>query len=276
MIDKNYIDYVESLDLQQLEEMLKRINKDKFRDEYDLVKSTIYKLNGVVLEEPADGQKDALTNDSHETDDNKNFWERDSVAQQQTSQNDSFYGSSGRRIGAYILDSLLLGVTALLITRPFIRDLWKGVESGFLDLAVLSNFLMISLLLNIAGELYHILTTKFYGRSVGKRVMDIKIVDKNSMELLSLFGAVKRRGVFVISIFMGYLVNYTKFFLDHHSEMIPFQIDTIASFQAPIGLEALSSILSFVSFISFVLILARDDKRGIHDFIGQSIVIYER
>ena len=144
------------------------------------------------------------------------------------------------RLGAFILDSIILRVTFELITLPW-REKFEVLQKGFdptvmqmsqekmMELGLLSmTYLSIYLAVSIS---YYVLMNGRFGATVGKLVVGAKIVNEDGSRL-----------------------GYTRALIRYVGEWA-----------------------SFVTLgIGYVMIGFRNDKRGLHDLIARTRVIYRR
>lgn len=102
------------------------------------------------------------------------------------------------------------------------------------------------------------------GQTIGKKLMKIKVVDNNTEENISLVNSLIR----LIPMYYIYIGG-----------LIPLIIDSILVFiVGENSFMTASLIVSYifliVSIVSFVFILVRKDKKGLHDILSNSKVIY--
>lgn len=102
------------------------------------------------------------------------------------------------------------------------------------------------------------------GQTIGKKLMKIKVVDNNTEENISLVNSLIR----LIPMYYIYIGG-----------LLPLIINSILVFiGGKNSFMTVSLIVSYifliVSIVSFVFILVRKDKRGLHDILSNSKVIY--
>ncbi len=132
--------------------------------------------------------------------------------------------SFGQRLAAAFVDGLLLGLLALAVVR--------------LPLGLTAQ----RALLTAAGALYLILTTALTGRTLGKRLLGLRVVDITTGELCSLRAATLRW-------------------------LVP-AAPALVSYVSPV----IASYTAWFSFVVFVPILRSPQHRGVHDLVAGTIV----
>ena len=108
---------------------------------------------------------------------------------------------TGRRIVATLVDGFLFGCLSSLFTRVFG---WERAESGF-DLTRLDN--SGSAALFVVVLLYYILLEGFTGRTLGKLVTGIRVVDAVTGDRPGPWAATVRTLLRLIDGLLGYLVG---------------------------------------------------------------------
>lgn len=132
--------------------------------------------------------------------------------------------SFGQRLLAMVVDVLLLLVFAFLLVQV---PIGLGVQRS---------------IMTVAAAAYIVLSTVLTGRTVGKRVVGLRIVDVATGRLPDLRAAVLRWAVPALPLFVGWVSP------------------TVASY------------VSWFSFAVFVPILKGPQHRGIHDLVAGTIV----
>ncbi len=112
------------------------------------------------------------------------------------------------RLVAFIIDSIIIGLGALIIRVP----LWIisfFVTDAFWNQAILFNFSALSILLYLLSVLYFVFLTYSTGSTLGKKVMNIRVVSV-AEEDLSLWQVMYRetvgRYLSTVITFLGYLL----------------------------------------------------------------------
>ncbi len=173
---------------------------------------------------------------------------------------------SGERIVAAIIDSIILSVvtaipTAIYLFKDGLNGL-EGVLNSMVDTTSIfgidSTFLLISGIAGFAlGFLYFVyIPYKWNGQTLGKKIMSIKAIDE--------FGnnpSLWKHTLRAIQVWDTYIALV----------FLPVMIFSSDIYTLVIGI--LSYVVSFLVFISFVLLLVKDDGRGIHDSIAGTYVV---
>lgn len=109
---------------------------------------------------------------------------------------------TGRRVVATIIDGILFGVLNSILAAAF--GLRKA-SSGF-DLTRLS--IQGSLWLLAAVVLYYVLLEGFFGRTIGKMITGIRVVDAETGGRPGILSAISRTMLRIIDGLFGYLVGF--------------------------------------------------------------------
>jgi len=91
------------------------------------------------------------------------------------------YANYGKRVGAYLIDSLILAVICLIIYVPTLGIVISSMQSSGAmqsDIDAAATCLALPLLL-LAEIFYFIRPTAKSGQTLGKRMVGIRVVDKN-------------------------------------------------------------------------------------------------
>lgn len=112
------------------------------------------------------------------------------------------------RLVAFIIDSIIIGLGALIIRVPLgIISLF--VTDAFWNQAILFNFTGLNILLYLLSVLYFVFLTYSTGSTLGKKVMNIRVVSVTEEEL-SLWQVMYRetvgRYLSTVITFLGYLL----------------------------------------------------------------------
>ncbi len=132
------------------------------------------------------------------------------------------------RLSAYLIDLILIGAVLLIFGIPvfFIR---LGNPELFLFRPILFQFNLYDIFSYLAGAAYFIMLTYYSGSTVGKRVMNLKVVSTDDAPLT----------------FLNVLYR-----------------------------ETIGRYLSSLLFIGYFMIGASSEKRGLHDVLCNTKVIY--
>lgn len=132
------------------------------------------------------------------------------------------------RLAAYLIDMLLVGTMLLIVKIPmfFVR---LSHPDNFLTGALLFRFSLLDILLYLAASAYFVILTYQTGATVGKRLMNLRVVSVNG-EPLTLLNVLYR--------------------------------------------ETIGRYLSSLLFVGYILVGLNNEKRGLHDMICDTKVIY--
>lgn len=188
-----------------------------------------------------------------------------------------------KRLLAFIIDMIILGIASSILTFPFATDNYKKlteestqVLEDYFDKKItpeiyisrssdisfdLSKEMGLKTIITIGIYILYFIVYQFYnnGKTIGKKFMRIKIVSGNEKELSMNQIAVRSliiNSILVDLITLAITIFGTKdvYFL---TSMIMQVIDMI------------------LMFIIVIMVLSRKDKRGLHDIITNTKVINE-
>mgnify|MGYP004481038631 FL=1 len=187
------------------------------------------------------------------------------------------------RIGAYLIDAILIGVIASLICTTIpnkTEDLTKEMEElsekmtqneitaqeyfeGYKELIykqqksnVLENTVNVILTLGY----FVVFQYMNKGQTIGKKLLKIKVVDKDTEKPTTVLKGLLR-SIFTLSIASATLNILFIFIFNKDSYIIGYLITTMIE-------------LLFV-FITIIFIVYRKDRRGLHDIMANTKVIRE-
>ncbi len=86
------------------------------------------------------------------------------------------------RLVAYTLDVLIVGVGVTVVKAPF----WIGsliLQSPFWSRDILFQYSLVDIIGYLCGVIYFILMTYYSGNTLGKRVMNLRVVSRNSNQM---------------------------------------------------------------------------------------------
>ncbi len=132
------------------------------------------------------------------------------------------------RLTAYLIDSLLIGAALLIVRIPMFFVQMANPELFFLK-PLLFRFSLYDIVMYLAASAYFILLTYYTGSTVGKRLMNLKVVSGDDAPL-TLLNVLYR--------------------------------------------ETIGRYLSSILFIGYIMIGASSEKRGLHDFLCNTRVVY--
>lgn len=187
------------------------------------------------------------------------------------------------RLGSYLLDSFIVSIIFSLIcmgistTKTNTEKLMEELDSKLMDKTITveqyteeyqdllydyqkENILVTSVSLSLTLAYYAIFQYMNKGQTLGKKILRIKVVDKDTEKPLSLFKGCLR-SLFIYNIFSGIIGIPLLYLLKENAYFLTYSILIIIE-------------MIFV-LISAMFILYRKDKRGLHDIITNTIVIKE-
>lgn len=134
------------------------------------------------------------------------------------------------RLAAYIIDCILVGLALLVIKIPYLF-VWIINPDTFIGKPMLFKFSLIDIILYLLSLVYFVLMTYFFGATLGKKALKIKVIKQNN-EKLSLIDVIYR--------------------------------------------ESIGRYLSgLIIFIGYIMIAVDSRKRGLHDILCDTFVIYD-
>ncbi len=165
------------------------------------------------------------------------------------------YETGSKRVIASLIDSIIVSV-------PFVVILANTVNSND---PFRINFigLLVGILQSVLFVTYSIVSHYKYGQTIGKKIMDIKVMDLDEVNTITFKQAFLRDIVLVVFAFFA-LVNYTLLFSN-----ISLYNDPVASFF--IDLEG--NIGFYWAVAELITMLTNKKRRAIHDYIAKTIVI---
>lgn len=127
----------------------------------------------------------------------------------QNSYSNDNYAGFWVRLAAYIIDSIIVAVVLLVV-----RLIWIGVgaiiSGTILDGNVLFHYSLKDIVLYIFKVMYFVLLTWCTGTTIGKRLMNLRVVPANRSQKLSFVDVLYREtiGRFLcgVSIWIGYII----------------------------------------------------------------------
>lgn len=119
------------------------------------------------------------------------------------------YAGFGPRVVAFGIDCLIIAVAQIILLGPM-SDVSFVLEGGTQNKAAIVIGLLEDFLMYIPHAVYFVLCTYFTGTTVGKRIMNLRVVNKDGTPQLSLGNVIYREtvGRFLckMSIGIGYLI----------------------------------------------------------------------
>tara|TARA_R110002073_G_scaffold125199_1_gene269702 strand:- start:336 stop:905 length:570 start_codon:yes stop_codon:yes gene_type:complete len=167
--------------------------------------------------------------------------------------------SFGLRAGAYITDVIVL----MLITLPL-------NYLNFINFKSFSIYLTIALI----GILYKPLTEAFFGATLGKYALDLKVTDLNYNQI-SIKQSFLRSSILLIAPILYIPIQYLVF---NNPELMNIEefMDLSKVVASNYPLQSLIGYLSLTILIIDLVYMLTDDKkllRSLHDRIGKTYVI---
>ncbi|MFK5883748.1 MAG: RDD family protein [Candidatus Izemoplasma sp.] len=174
---------------------------------------------------------------------------------------------SGERIAAAIIDAIIVFIFVILATIPYLIsfgldgffDLILGASSDLFDIDNdYANFIVFSILIELfIGILYFVyIPYKMNGQTLGKKMLRIKAINE--------FGenpSFKQH--FVRAVQNWSLYATVPFVLLVHSNYLTYLIIV----------SILSNLIVLAVIVAFIMMLAREDGKGLHDLIANSLVV---
>lgn len=195
------------------------------------------------------------------------------------------YATFSKRLLAFILDVVIVGIISSVITFPFSNNsnyeklqkestelMEEYVDGKISPKAYLSRNSDISYdlsketglqtIITLAIYILYFIVFQFYnkGKTFGKKIMKIKIVSSDEKKELTM-NQLAVRSLIINSIFINLMVLVVTIF---GNKDVFFITSTVTQF--------LDMILMFVIAI---MVLSREDKKGLHDIVTHTVVINE-
>lgn len=142
------------------------------------------------------------------------------------------YGGFCVRLSAYLIDTIIIGVP-LLVIRLILWFVTLGLDGTFLTENILFQYNIIDIILYLLRSIYFIACTYLTGTTVGKRLLNLKVVRADGEEKLELLTVIYRETI-------GRFLN------------------------------------GVVGNIGYILIGLDKEKRGFHDYLSDTRVIYAK
>ena len=160
------------------------------------------------------------------------------------------YQTLGRRFLALVIDSILIGLGTLIISF-FLRVFFESDQTvSLMSLAATS-------LLNLATVFYFILLHYGYGQTIGKKAVDVKVVD-DSESPINFGQAVLRSLPQLIPTLFTVTLLTPNYYPDESTQIISAVIFGAAG---------------VFNIADIVVCLTNDKRRALHDIIAGTVVI---
>jgi len=226
----SYSEYLSTLSLEELLDIHSHISQEKHPDRYELVKSFIEiknkEIDGVIQEK---FDEEILSFDKYKT-----FWKRFSAG----------FIDAIIFIPLAVLNHIIWGHASEL--QPFFLVIWYIIES-------------------LSFSVYSILMHGKYGQTIGKVLMDVKVIDV-SEKPLTFSQAILRDIIPLILNIIILVINLPKIF-GGANILDPDQ----NTYDAAIFLMTFVSLLWFLAEV--LTMLTNKKRRALHDYIAGSVVI---
>jgi uncharacterized RDD family membrane protein YckC len=174
---------------------------------------------------------------------------------------ESIYAGFGTRLGAYLLDMVIL-IPYIILYQVII-----GISSDALYYIAIPSI--------IFSLWFYVYLVKKYGGTPGKLIMGIKIIKINGEDISWKASCLRYIVSFMLGLFGSFIFILIASEIDpeKYASLNFWQRNTYISQFEP-GLMRISVILNNIWIYSeFLVLLTNDRKRSIHDFIGGTVVI---
>ena len=122
---------------------------------------------------------------------------------------DVVYAGFWVRMAAYLIDSVVV-FAGLLFVRLFMAGVSAAVEGTMLDGNILFQYTLKDIVLYVFQVLYFILCTAYTGTTLGKKAMNLRVINADESQKLSLLNVTYREtvGRFLcgLSVGIGYIM----------------------------------------------------------------------
>ncbi|MXR68310.1 RDD family protein [Shewanella sp. JBTF-M18] len=162
------------------------------------------------------------------------------------------YATFWPRFWAAILDGLLFGL--ILIVERLIFDIQLNYDDK-----------LVQALNGVLFGVYSLLMHGYFGQTVGKMIMEVKVVDHLSETDIDLWQAFRRESVNLALSILGALL------------VAAYLMVMASAGKVSLGLSFVVIGFTFISLSwdlsEFVTMLFNDKRRAVHDFIGKTVVV---
>ncbi|MCG9737404.1 RDD family protein [Shewanella insulae] len=162
------------------------------------------------------------------------------------------YATFWPRFWAAFIDSLLLGLIAI------VERLVLGAEFSLDDK-------LVQVLNGVLFAVYSLFMHGYFGQTVGKMVMGVKVLDHQSETDIDLWQAFRRESVNLALSILSVMVVFSYTLVLESSGRI-----TLGLAFAVMGFGILSLLWSLSEFVTM---LFNEKRRALHDFIGKTVVV---
>jgi len=159
------------------------------------------------------------------------------------------YQTGLKRFVAAIIDGLVF-------LPLYFLEQWLYNENG--NLPIVIGFVI---LLPFLPILYSITLHYKFGQTIGKRVMDVKVLNVNEEKLLSLWQAIFRDSFYIVVQVIG-LFYFSLFMFKEDNALLINEYRNFAD-----------QPLFWWTLLELITMLTNSKRRALHDFIAKSVVV---
>lgn len=161
------------------------------------------------------------------------------------------YNNFWRRFVAAIIDSLILWPLS------FINGSLEDSPNRVI-------FSVGGLVFSVIYLTYFIVLHAKYGQTVGKKIMDIKVIDINEVSLIGFKRAIMRELPWIVGAIGIFVYLFVLLFLTNHADLKKAK----ESYNNLISVTSLTWML-----IELITMLTNYKKRAVHDYLAKSVVV---
>lgn len=165
-----------------------------------------------------------------------------------------YYGGFWMRLIASLLDGLILS------------PLYVFMFFNFMGLKSMS----LMILLSITGMLYKPIMEGKYGYTLGKKIVGLKIVNE-SLEQISMLQALQRWIPWLVGNVLSLISNILWFNSEEFKEAET--LEDLLSIERTGFIDSIASTYIVVYFVIAIMIIFDERKQGLHDKMGNTLVI---
>jgi uncharacterized RDD family membrane protein YckC len=166
------------------------------------------------------------------------------------------------RLGAYLTDALVIGLFSIAI------NYWNIIE--------LKSFTLY-FIVAIVGILYKPLLEYYFGATIGKYALDLKVKNEN-LDKIDLLQSFKRSSLFLIAPVLLIPIQYLAFNNPEINQLDSF-MEFSTSVQIYYPIQAVITNISVAIIVVDLIFMLTDHKkmlRSLHDRIGKTLVIMDK
>lgn len=158
------------------------------------------------------------------------------------------FRNSKRRILASIIDGVMLSLPPLII--------FANIDNKTFALYFFNLY-------SIIPVLYFVLCNYYYGQTLGKNVLDIKVVDNSTEQNINLKQAILRDSPLIILTILA-LINFILYYI--------MGVDSVKGFRDNIG-SLHENFNVYWWLLEILTMFTNNKRRAIHDFLAGTVVI---